>query len=133
MGVAEEVREEIERILRWLVELAEKAEKGEKAKEQAIREFLKNVSGVARYQLFLFKERKWWTAYCKYLIKTTEISPMWISPDSICAVYAPCITYEISLKDVFLSSESIKVEQFIASVEDYLQTIPDLQMPAKEE
>lgn len=132
MGVAEELREEMERILRWLVELAEKAEKGEKAKEQAIREFLKNVSGVARYQLFLFKERGWWTANCKYLIKT-KISPMWISPDSICAVYAPCITYEISLKDVFLSSESIKVEQFIASVEDYLQTIPDLQMPAKEE
>jgi len=131
MGVAEEVREEIERILRWLVELAEKAEKGEKAKEQAIREFLKNVSRVARYQAFLFKERKWWTAYCKYLIKT-KISPVWISPDGICAVYAPCITYEISFKDVFLSSESIKVEQFIASIEDYIQIMPDLQIPTKE-
>ena len=131
MGVAEEVREEIERILRWLVELAEKAEKGEKAKEQAIREFLKNVSGVARYQIFLFKEREWWTANCKYLIKT-KISPVWISPDGICAVYAPCIAYEISFKDVFLSSESVKVEQFIASIEDYIQIMPDLQIPTKE-
>ena len=132
MGVVEELKEEIERILRWLVELAEKAEKGGKAKEQAIREFLKNVSGVVRYQVFLFKEREWWTVNCKYLIKT-KFSPLWISPDGICAVYAPCITREISFKNALLSSESVKVEQFIASIEDYIQIIPDLQKPTNDD